>query len=147
MNNLVCWLVPFLMVPALHAQQAETKGQPPQAESQAQPAVQPAAQSSNGQENLPASIRPGHPLDPADVDVLTGKKDRGAEAARRAAMPVMLGDYGAGYGAYGDYYGLSGRIGTGWEIPELPLTRITNPFFFFGMPPLALGRGGLRGRR
>src|SRR6202790_3322205 len=100
MNKLVFAIALFLIVPALRAQQAETSGSPPQAAPQTapEPTPQPAAQ--NLQDNLPAAIRPGHPLDPADVDVLTGKRDREIEAARRAAVPVMAGAYG-GYGTYG----------------------------------------------
>jgi hypothetical protein len=140
MNKLVFAMTLFLMVPALQAQQAATKDNPPQAEAQAAP--QPAAQNSNAQDNLPAAIRPGHPLDPADVDILTGKRDHEIEASRRAAAPVMVGSSGS----YGDYYWMNGRLGTGWEVPVLPLTRISNPFFFSGLlAPHGLGRGFGRG--
>ena len=86
MNKLVFAMALFLLVPALRAQQAETKDNPPQAEAQAAP--QESTEAPNAQNSLPAAIRPGHPLDPADVDILTGKKDREIEAARRAAVPV-----------------------------------------------------------
>ena len=91
MNKLVFAIALFLTVPALRAQQAETSGRPPQTEPQAaQPAPsQPAAQNPNSQDNLPPELRPGHPLDPADVDILTGKRDREIEAARRAAIPAL----------------------------------------------------------
>src|SRR5579864_9233222 len=132
MKKLVFGIALFLIVPALHAQQAETSGTPPQAAppaaSQAAPQP-PAAQNPTAQDNLPASIRPGHPLDPADVDILTGKRDREIEAARRAAIPALAGAYGA-YGTYGDYYWMNGRLGREWDIPMLPLARIGNPFFF-----------------
>jgi hypothetical protein len=71
MKKLVFAIALFLIVPALRAQQTETSGNPPQAAPQASPeaAPQPAAQNPNPQDNLPAAVRPGHPLDPADVDV------------------------------------------------------------------------------
>ena len=144
MNKLVFALALFLIVPMLPAQQAETGGNSPQTAPEAVP--QPAAQNPNAQDNLPAEIRPGHPLDPADVDVLTGKRDREIEAARRAAVPVMAGAYG-GYGNYGDYYWMNGRLGSAWDIPMLPLTRIGNPFFFSTIWARGFGRGGFRGGR
>jgi hypothetical protein len=99
MKNLVFALALILIVPALRAQQAETKENSPPASPQVEP--QPAEQNANGQDQLPVAIRPGHPLDPADVDILTGKRDREIEAARRVAAPVMVGGYGE-YGYYGD---------------------------------------------
>jgi hypothetical protein len=152
MNKLVFAIALFSIVPAIRAQQAETSGNPPQTAPQTEPlaapqaAPQPAAQNPNAQDNLPASIRPGHPLDPADVDVLTGKRDREIEAARRAAVPVMAGAYG-GYGTYGDYYWMNGRLGTVWDVPMLPLPRIRNPFFFFPMQPRGFGLGGFHSVR
>ena len=144
MNKLVFAIALFLIVPALRAQQAETNGNTPQSAPQILPdtAPQPAAQNPNAQDNLPASTRPGHPLDPADVDILTGKRDREIEAARRAAMPISVGEYGY----YGDLYAMQGRFGRGFDIPMLPLTRISNPFFFTRQPR-GFGRGGLRGHR
>ena len=148
MKNLVFALALFLIVPALRAQQAETSGNPPQAAPQTAPeaAPQPATQNPNPQDNLPASIRPGHPLDPADVDILTGKRDREIEAARQAAVPVMVGGYGE-YGFYGDSFLMNGRRGADWDIPMLPLARISNPFFFSRMQPRGFGLGGFRSRR
>jgi hypothetical protein len=145
MKKLVFAIALFLAVPALHAQQADTSGTPPQAATQAAPEAtpQPAAQSPNSQDNLPASIRPGHPLDPADVDILTGKRDREIEAAQRAAVPYSVGMYGT----YGDPYAMQGRFGRGFDIPMLPLARISNPFFFSTMQPRGFGRGGFRGGR
>jgi hypothetical protein len=143
MKNLLFAIAFLLVVPALRAQQTDNSTQPP-----APAASQPSTPQENGQNNPPAAIRPGHPLDPADVDVLTGKRDRELEAARRkAATPAMVGGYGD-YGTYGDYYWMSGRLGSTWDIPILPLTRITNPFFF-GLPaPRGFGWGGLgRGGR
>jgi hypothetical protein len=142
MNRLIFAIALFLIVPALHAQQSETSSNSSQAVPEAPP--QPASQ--NPQDNLPAAIRPGHPLDPADVDILTGKRDREIEAARRAAVPLTVGAYG-GYGNYGDYYWMSGRLGAAWDIPMLPLARITSPFFFSRISPRGFGRGGFRGGR
>jgi hypothetical protein len=144
MNKLVFAAALFLIVPALRAQQAEINDSPPQAAPQA--AQQPAAQTPNANDNLPPELRPGHPLDPADVDVLTGKRDREIEAARQAAASRMLGAYGE-YGSYGDYYWMNGRLGAAWDIPMLPLARISSPFFFSRFSRGGFGRGGFRGRR
>jgi len=141
MNKLVFAIALLLIVPAIRAQQTETSGNPPQTAPQTAP--QPAAQNQNAQDNLPASIRPGHPLDPADVDVLTGKRDREIEAAQRAAVPITVGMYGT----YGDPYLIQGRFGRAFDIPMLPLTRISNPFFFSMLRPGGFGRGGFRAGR
>jgi hypothetical protein len=147
MNKLVFAIALFLIVPALHGQQqAETSGNPLQSVPQAVPEAAPQPAPQNPQDNLPAAIRPGHPLDPADVDILTGKRDREIEAARRTAVPVMVGAYGV-YGNYGDYYWMSGRLGAAWDIPMLLLARITSPFFFSRISPRGFGRGGFRGGR
>ena len=142
MHKLVFTIALFLFVPALRAQQAETSANPPQAAPQAAP-EQPAAQNPAAQDNLPASLRPGHPLDPADVDILTGKRDREIAAAQRAAVPISVGMYGT----YGDPYLMQGRFGREFDIPMLPLTRIGNPFFFSTLQPRGFGRGGFRGGR
>ncbi len=144
MKNLVFAICILLVIPALGAQQTDNKDNSTQPPAQAPP--QSSAPQENGQNTLPASIRPGHPLDPADVDILTGKRDREIEAARRAAVPVMVGGYGE-YGYYGDYYLMNGRRGAGWDIPMLPLARITNPFFFSRISPREFGRDGMRGGR
>jgi hypothetical protein len=145
MKKLVFAIALFLVVPALRAQQTDTSSNPPQAAPQVEPqaAPQPAAQNPSAQDNLPASIRPGHPLDPADVDILTGKRDREIEAAQRTAVPFSVGMYGT----YGDPYAMQGRFGRGFDIPMLPLARISNPFFFSTMQPRGFGRGGFRGGR
>jgi hypothetical protein len=92
MNKLVFAIALLSIVPGMRAQQTETNGTPPEA------APQPATQNPNAQDNLPAAIRPGHPLEPADVDILTGKRDREIEAPRMAALPISVGMYGN----YGD---------------------------------------------
>jgi hypothetical protein len=145
MKKLVFALALFSIVAAMRAQQAETSGNPPQPETQAAPQAtpQPAAQNPSAQDNLPAAIRPGHPLDPADIDILTGKRDREIEAARMAALPISVGMYGN----YGDLYATPGRFSRVFDIPALPLTRISNPFFFSTMQPRGFGRGGFRGTR
>jgi hypothetical protein len=143
MNKLMLAVILFLMVPALRAQQAETKETPPQAPPLA--ASQTASQNANEADSLPEDIRPGHPLDPADVDILTGKRDRQIEASRRAAVPISVGMYGN----YGNLHAAQGRFGTrAYDGPLLPLTRIGNANFFFSMmPPRGFGRGRLRGGR
>src|ERR1700692_4344700 len=107
MNKLIFALALVLIVPALRAREDENSGSPPQVAPDV--ASQPAAQPSHAQDKLPASIRPGHPLDPADVDILTGKRDREIEAGRRAAIPVMGGGYGV-YRNYGGYLLMKGQL-------------------------------------
>lgn len=124
-----------LMAPALRAQQDEAK------DTSAQGAPQPAAEPSSQQNVLPAAIRPGHPLDPADVKVLTGEKDRELEASRRAISPSV-----GMYGAYAGAYGLNRWRGGMADVSLLPLRRIDNPFFFFRMQPGGFGRGFGRSR-
>jgi hypothetical protein len=141
MKKLVFAIVLFSIVPAIRAQQTERTDNPPQTAPQTDP--QPAVQNSRAQDDLPASLRPGHPLDPADVDILTGKRDREIAAAERAALPISVGMYGN----YGDPYLMQGRFGRVWDIPMLPLARIGNPFFFSTLQPRGFGRGGFRGAR
>jgi hypothetical protein len=152
MRKMVFAIALFLLVPALRAQQASpTDVQLPAGpSSEPQAAPQAAAQNPNAQSQLPADIRPGHPLDPADVDVLTGKRDRELETARRNAVPAIAGAYGES-GNYGDYFLMNGRLGDRWDIPMLPLSRISDPFFFGfgggGFGRGGFGRGGFRGGR
>jgi hypothetical protein len=127
----------FLMVPALYAQQEEQKQNSPQAVSQE------ATENSNVQNVLPEAIRPGHPLDPADVDILTGKRDREIEASR-SIDPYAVSGY---YGAYSAAYALNGSRGAMLNLPFLPLRRISNPFFFFSLQPGRFARGFGGGRR
>ena len=137
MKTLIFTIIVFLMAPALRAQQDETKETP------AQTAPQITTETSNSQDSLPAAIRPGHPLDPADVDILTGKRDREIEASESAQVPIVAG----AYGDYGNLYAMNGRRGAFLDFPFLPLTRIRNPFFFSIMQPRGFGRGGFRGGR
>jgi len=139
MNKLLLAIALLSITPALCAQQAETTGNTPQAAAQTE--AQPTAQPPNVQQQLPASLRPGHPLDPADVDILTGKRDREIEAARMAGVPVSV----AIYGNYADFHETNGRFIEGLEM--LPLTRISNPFFFSRLQPRVFARGRFRGRR
>ena len=81
-------------------------------------------------------------VDPADVDILTGKRDREIEAARRG-IPLAVSGY---YGAYAGSYELEGRRGAMLDLPLLPLRRIDNSFFFFSVQPRNFGRGFGRGR-
>jgi hypothetical protein len=143
-SKLVMGFVLLLVVPALRAQQGERQESPTPPAEQTVPQDSTAKQSEGN--SLPPSLRPGHPLDPADVDILTGKRDREIEAARRAGVPTMIGAYPE-YGTYGDYYWMNGRVGRVWDIPILPLSRITSPFFFSRISPGGFGRGGFRGGR
>lgn len=131
----------FLVVPTLHAQLAETQTEPKV--NAALTGTQESTENSGVQNAAPEAIRPGHSLDPADVDILTGKRDREIEASRRPPVSVVIGVYGG----YGDTYAVNGRRGGILDLPLLPLTRITNPYFFFDIPPRGYGRGGFRGRR
>src|SRR5882762_11146711 len=124
MKTLVLAIAVVLIVPALRAQQGEAEKSAPQATQQE------TVGNSNGQSRLPESIRPGHPLDPADVDILTGKRDREIEASRRANS-VVVGGYGAYNGAYAMNVQRSGVL----DLPLLPFRRIGRPFFFFNMAP------------
>src|ERR1700693_4471378 len=100
MRTLILAVAVLLVVPALRAQQDETKEIPAQA------APQETTENSNEQNSLPEAIRPGHPLDPADVDILTGKRDREIEASRRIDPYAV-----SGYGAYSGAYALNTRRG------------------------------------
>jgi hypothetical protein len=157
MHKLVFVVSLLLLVSPIHSQQGDPKSDPARtATPPADPSrsatlsAEPQAPASEGngseQNRQPASTRPGHPLDPADVDVLTGKRDREMQAARRAAVPVMAGSYGE-YGNYGDYYWMNGRVGGDWDIPLLPFPQITSPFFYSRHSPRGFGRGGFRGGR
>jgi hypothetical protein len=130
-RTLIFMVAALFVVPALRAQQDETKETPPQ------PAPQQSAQNSNVRNSLPEAIRPGHPLDPADVEILTGKRDREIDASR-SGIPLAVSVYGA--------YALNGRQGAMLDLPFLPLRRIDYPFFFFGMQARNLGRGFGSGR-
>ena len=135
----LCWFIPSL-VPELGAQQTAPAGNASQATPQPAPdtASQPANPNPSTQDQLPPELRPGHPLNPEDVDVLTGKRDRQIAAAQRANAPVLASPYGE-FGYYGDYFWMNGRLGETWDIPTLPLPRINNSFFF--------GSGSMRGWR
>jgi hypothetical protein len=136
MKTLVLAVVVFLVVPTLRAQQAEAEKSAPQVRPQETTA------NSNAQSSLPEAIRPGHPLDPADVDILTGKRDREIEASRRANSVVM-----GGYGGYNGAYGVNmRRSGMPLDLPLLPLRRIGRPFFFFNMAPGGFGSRGFARR-
>lgn len=136
MRTLVLMVAILLLVPTLRAQQVETKENSPQA------APQETTENSIMQNSLPEAIRPGHPLDPADVDILTGKRNREIEASRRG-VPLVVGSYGA----YASTYSINGRRAAVLDYSLLPLTRISNLFFFFNLPPRGFGRRGFRGAR
>jgi len=109
----------ILSVPLLRAQEQKPS---PRTEEQPTAASQPQAK--------PAP-KLGHPLDPADVDVLTGKNKQNAGPAR----PVEVLPYGyAGYGVYLGY----GRFGSTWGTSRLGGS--AQPLF----APIAFGRIGNR---
>jgi hypothetical protein len=135
MKTLILTVAVLLLVPTLGAQQTETKETPPRV------VPQETTENSNVQDSLPAALRPGHPLDPADVDILTGKRDREIEAARRG-IPVA-----GGYYAYSAGYALNGQRAGMLDLPLLTFRRISNPLFFFNFPPGGFGRRGFRGTR
>src|SRR5579859_7307908 len=89
------WFIPSL-IPLLCAKQAAPAGNAAQAASQPPPdtATQPTGQGPSAQDQLPPELRPGHALNPEDVDVLTGKRDRQIAAAQRANAPVLASPYG-----------------------------------------------------
>ena len=129
--------ISFMLIPSLQAQEKQAEEKGVSRTTQQEVPVSPSTQGT-----LPEAVRPGHPLDPADVDILTGKRDREIEASRRAAVPMLVGDYGA----YGDLYAMNGRRGTTLNVPLLPLRRIGSPFFFFNMAPGSFGTRGFRRR-
>jgi hypothetical protein len=134
MRTLILTVVVLLIVPGLRAQQDETKEPPVQSAPQAN------TENSNQQNRLPPAIRPGHPLDPADVDILTGKRNREIEASGRVPLAVSA------YGAYAGAYAQNGRSSRVLDLPLLPLRRIENPLFFFRFQPGGFGRGFRGGR-
>jgi hypothetical protein len=143
MNKVVFAIALLLIVPALYAQQPEPANHTAQSSTPAEPqaAPQTPAQNSSTQTNLPAATRPGHPLDPSDVDILTGKRDREIEASQAAGVPVSMGVYDN----YGNFSANGGRFGSAFDIGLLPLAQIGNPVYFSRLQPRGFGRGGFRG--
>ena len=126
MNKLVFAIALCMIVPALRAQQAETSGNPPQAA----PDRQKRSRNRLHRIRIPRIICPrrsGRAIlsIPRTSIFLPGNDDREIAAAQRAAVPYSVGMYGT----YGDPYAMQGRFGRGFDIPMLPLARISNPFF------------------
>jgi hypothetical protein len=96
-----------------------------------------AAASGNEQQGYPAGAAPvlGHPLDPADVDTLTGKNEQ-----RRQVGPVGGSYYG--YPMSSDWFGTP-QFGT--RFFSGAGTQFFNPLLFGGINPF-LTRGFGRGR-
>jgi hypothetical protein len=131
-NKLVFASAFLFLAPTLCAQQTgstESKVESSQTTPQAE--TQPRLQNSNAQSNLPPALRPGHPLDPADVNILTGKRDKEIEASRSVGIPLTVG-----MSTYG------GEYDSEFDVGLLPLTQIGNPFFFSRLQPRGFGRGG-----
>ena len=132
----------LLAVPLARAQEPSKPPEPVPT-----PATQPPDSNANPQPAAPVQVyqpiqvpKTGHPLDPHDVDVLTGKADRDARAAQPINPYLWPGGYGQGM--YGWNYGGRGQFsrfafgGFGGR-----------PFFFFGNPFFApqgffFGHGG-----
>jgi hypothetical protein len=102
-------------------------------------------QASNDQPRENQDMKPGHPLNPADVDILTGKRDREIEASRRNTSVLL-----DGYADYASPYGLNGFELNQRRIRildlDLPFRRIGDPFFFFNGAPVGFCSRGFGGR-
>src|ERR1700680_4922536 len=114
MKTLMLAAALFLVVPVLKEQQTE-----PEEKTTPQTTQQETTVNSNVQTSSSEAIKPGHPLDPADVDILTGKRDREIAASRRANTVVM-----GGYGAYNGAYAANARRSGMLDLSLLPLRRV-----------------------
>jgi hypothetical protein len=144
------WILAMLAVPALVLAQQPPQSTPAKAPAKEKPAAEaqkPAEQAAPAQapaptfssvapkkpvSTYPPAPKPGHPLDPADVDVLTGK----------SKAPSTYGPYG--YRLMVDpYSGFGYPSGsTGLNDPVFSSPSLSN---FSGVPPFAFGQFG--GRR
>lgn len=140
MRTLILAAAMVLAVPSMRAQQAESNETTPPT------TPQETINNADSQHALPEAIRPGHPLDPADVDVLTGKRDRAIQSSQKTPASVVLGNYG-GYGTYSGFDEFNGRYRGVLDFTWLPLTRIGNPFLFLSGPPRGFALRGFRGGR
>ncbi len=131
--------IPLLIVVLLFSSPV-LRAQQPENEKSSTPATQPVAGASL-QNKLPDSTKTAHPLDPADVDVLTGKRDRQIEDLRRERQ-IILGGYGGGYGVYPGGLGVNSDFTSTSELPLLPLRTSGSSFFFSSIAPR-----GFRSRR
>jgi hypothetical protein len=117
---------------AQQAQPAQQKpAEKPVVETQKAPEEQPAAKPRSP---YPPAPKPGHPLDPADVAVLTGKnKPAQSNPYGAYSYPVFVDPYGTyGYPAGGSHFGTQiFSTPGGMAVPEFP--------------PFAMGQ--FRGRR
>ncbi len=112
-------------------QQSQEPPQPAPAVNTAAESVPP---STTAQAQAPTSApKLGHPLDPADVDILTGKADRAARGYAGRGVP-----YASSYG----YGGTGYQFGQSQSGPSLfaPVSTATSPPFV----PLAFGQVGNR---
>jgi hypothetical protein len=92
----------LMLVSLLHAQEPGNEPATDTAEAVQVQEAQPPASNAPAASEQPVSVRPGHPLDPHDVDVLTGKIDREAQAQRYGRAQVYWGDSGSyGFMSYG----------------------------------------------
>jgi len=94
-----------------------------------------------------AAPKLGHPLDPADVDILTGKADRSARGYSPGYVPYM---YGYGAAAYGGRYA-SGSTKTSPPFVPLAFGNVNGRSFlvigstFGGTSPLFIAPRGFGG--
>jgi hypothetical protein len=144
MKLFIRWVAVFLAVPSMHAQQgdADQKSAPAAA---TQSAGASDRQASNNPPRESQDIKPGHPLDPADVDILTGKRDREIAASRRNTI-ILTDDYSDYASPYGrDAFEFNQRR-IGILGMDLPFRSVGNPFFFFNGSPGGFGSRGFGGR-
>jgi hypothetical protein len=135
---------PLLVVLILVAQSVLAQ-EPPPAQNPPEPARPAPAQTQ-------AAPKPGHPLDPADVDVLSGKnKALSSGAYGYAASPSLYWSYPLGRGAYSSTRPFGNRSFS--SLPGLPLLRRgfgARSFFLFDTrrlfsPSLFFFNGGRSG--
>lgn len=136
----------FFAAQVVWAQQEESKPAAPNPPESSQ--TNPASQNNANQAQTPtAAPRLGHPLDPADVDTLTGKADRSARGYSPGYVPYM---YGHGSAGYGGRYG-SGSTQTSPPFVPLAFGNVNGRSFivigstFRGTPPLFIAPRGFGG--
>src|SRR5574337_1489133 len=115
----------LLIVLILSAQRLLAQGSPPAPNRPEEP------QQAQAQPTATAAPKPGHPLDPADVDVLTGK----TKAPRNAGHVVEVSPYG-----YAGYAGYPVNVAQYSPSQFARVTTATQPPFV----PLLFGRAGNR---
>jgi hypothetical protein len=143
------WILVMLAAPAFVLAQETQQSQPPKppekpateaqkAPEQPAPAQTPAAKL---RAQFPPAPKPGHPLDPADVDVLTGK-NKSANPYGPYGTRVVVDPYsGFGYPMSGSRFGQS-TLDMSGEFPTPRAFSLRNSRA--GMPILFLNHGSNR---